>query len=179
MTSGARASDHYGSILALKALITRPLDHFPLSMPLHVEIITPDETVYDGQADAVTLTTSEGEITVLPHHIGLMATLVPGVAVVHTGGEEKYYAVSGGVVEVGSNSLRVLAQTADRAESLQEAAIEQAKAAAEKLVSERRTDSEGFADAVAILDRELARIKTVRRHRGRRSGGGMPSSSGS
>lgn len=135
---------------------------------LHLEIITPDETVYDGEADAVTLATAEGEITVLPHHIPLMTTLVPGVAVVRIGGEEHYFAVSGGVVEVDPSSVRVLARTADRAEALQEAVIEKAKADAEKLVSERRADAEGFADAVAILDRELARIKTVRRHRTRR-----------
>jgi hypothetical protein len=43
-----------------------------------------------------------------------------------------------------------------------------ARQTAEKLVSERRADSEGFAEATAILDRELARLKTVRKHRSRR-----------
>lgn len=144
----------------------------PLSLPhsmLHLEIITPDETVYDGDATSVTLSTADGEITVLPGHVPLMTTLVPGVAIVRFEGNEQYFAISGGIVEIDGASIRVLARTADRADALEEAAIEQAKAAAEKLVSERRHDAEGFAEAVAVLDRELARIKTVRRRRGRRA----------
>ena len=137
-------------------------------MPMHVHIITPEGTVYDGQADEITLPTADGEITVLPHHIPLITTLIPGAAIVRLQDKEEYYAVSGGVVEIDGKGVQVLAQIADRAENLQEAAIEKAKADAEKLVSERRQDAAGFADAVAILDRELARLKTVRRHRTRR-----------
>lgn len=140
-------------------------------MPLHVEIITPDQTVYDGEADALTLTTNEGEITVLPHHIPIITTLAPGVAVVRAKGAEQLFAVSGGVVETDGKTIRVLARTADHAEGLEEAAIERAKKDAEKLVADRRNDAEGYAEAIAILDRELSRIKTVRRHRNRR---GLP-----
>ncbi len=132
---------------------------------LHLEIITPDQTVYEGEADSVTLQTSEGEITVLPGHIPLLAILAPGVAIIHHGDTEHLFALSGGIIEVDATTVRVLARTADAAEGLEEAAIESAKAAAEKLVSERRYDSEGFAEATAILDRELARLRTVRRRR--------------
>ena len=135
---------------------------------LHVEIITPDETVYEGQAASITLQTTEGEITVLPGHIPLMTTLLPGVAMVRIEGKEEFFALSGGVVEVDGKTVRVLAQTADRAEGLEESAIEQAKARAEKVVAEKRSDAEGFAEATAILDRELAKLRTVRRSRARR-----------
>jgi F0F1-type ATP synthase epsilon subunit len=53
-------------------------------------------------------------------------------------------------------------------EALEEAAIEAAKARAEQLVADRRSDSEGFAEATAILEKELARLKSVRRRRGSR-----------
>ena len=135
---------------------------------LIVEIITPEQTVYSGEAESVTLPTADGEITVLPHHIPLISILVPGKSVVRLGGEEFVFAVSGGVIEVDGMTIRVLADTADRAELLEEAAVTQAKQAAEKLVSERRHDAEGFAEATAILDRELARLRTVRRHHGAR-----------
>jgi F-type H+-transporting ATPase subunit epsilon len=135
----------------------------------HLEIITPDETVYEGSAASVTLQTADGEITVLPGHIPLMTTLLPGVAMVRTGEGEEFFALSGGVVEIDTTSVRVLAQTADRAEGLEEAAIEQAKARAEQVVAEKRHDAEGFAEATAILDRELAKLRTVRRHRSRRA----------
>lgn len=135
---------------------------------LHLEIITPEEAVFDGKADSVTLPTAEGEITVLPNHVPLITTLMPGSAIVRYGGKEELFAVSSGVIEIDGKTVRVLADIADRAENLEEAAIEAAKSKAEKLKDERRTDAEGFADASAMLERELARLKTVRRHRARR-----------
>lgn len=139
---------------------------------LHLEIITPDETVFDGECDSVTLPTADGVITVMPHHVPLMTTLIPGTAIVRTGKEEKIFAVTRGVIEVDGTSMRVLAEVADRAEKLEEAAIEKAKADAEKLLTERRHDTEGFAEATAMLERELARLRTLRRHHSR--GGRLP-----
>lgn len=136
---------------------------------LHVSIIAPDGTVYDGDADSLSLPTPDGEITILPHHIPLISILSPGTVTVRGGGEERLFAVSRGVIEVDGMTIRVLADTADRAEKLEEAAIERAKAEAEKLLSERRHDSEGFAEATAVLEKELARLRTVRRHRVTRS----------
>lgn len=136
---------------------------------IHVEIITPDETVYDGDVDAVTLPTVDGEITVMGGHIPLITALGSGTMVLRTPGEEKLFAVSKGVVEVTGPSIKILADIADRADRLEEAAIELAKKRAEDLKNQRRDDSEAFADAAALLERELARLKTVRRHRsGRR-----------
>lgn len=138
---------------------------------LKLTIITPDTTVFDGLVQSVTLPTSDGEITVLPNHIPLISIVVPGTVMTKNDGREQLFAISRGVIEVDGTGMRILADTADRAEELQEAAIEKAKASAEKLMSEQRVDTEGFADASAVLARELARLKTVRRHRN--LGGGM------
>jgi|SRR3989338_4079050 len=140
---------------------------------LHIELITPDGPVFEGEADSISLPTPDGEITVLPHHIPIISLVVAGSILVRQGKEELLFAVSRGVVEVDGTSLRVLVDTADRAEELEEAAIEKAKAAAEKLLTEKRHDAEGFAEATAILERELARLRVTRRHRSRK---GIPHS---
>ena len=137
---------------------------------LHLTIITPDDTVFTGDVLAVTLPTADGEITVLPQHIPLVSAVVPGTIIVKTAEGERVFAVSRGVLEVDGKTMRILTDTADRAEALEEAAVEAAKARAEKLMTEKRSDAEGFAEATAILERELARLKTVRRHRAK---GGM------
>lgn len=134
---------------------------------LHLELITPDRVIYEGDADSVSLPTPQGEITVLPHHIPLISIVMPGSILVRKGKEEMLFAVSRGVIEIDGQKLRVLADTADRAEELQEAAIEMAKEEAKKLQQERREDRQGFAEATAVLDRELARLQTLRRHRSR------------
>lgn len=142
---------------------------------LHLELITPDGPVFEGDADSVSLPTPDGEITVLPHHIPLISIVTPGSITVRKGNEEKLFAVSRGVIEVDGTSLRILTDTADRAEELEEAAIEKAKAEAEKLMSEKRHDAEGFAEATAILEKELAKLRVVRRHRSRK---GIPHTEG-
>jgi F-type H+-transporting ATPase subunit epsilon len=136
---------------------------------MQIEITTPDENVFRGEAFSLSLPTAEGEITVLPHHVPLVAIVVPGIAVIRAGDGEQELAVTRGVVEVDGQNVRVLVQSADRAEALEEAAIEEAKTRAEKLMTERRDDAEGFAEATALLERELAKLQVVRRRRARRS----------
>lgn len=135
---------------------------------LHLEIVTPEGTTYNGKVDSVTIPTVEGEITVLANHIPLIGVIRAGTLVLKTGKEEQLIAVSRGMVEVTGTHVKVLTDTADRADMLQEEAIQKAKDAAEKLLAEKRHDAEGFAEATAILDRELARLHTVRKHRSRR-----------
>ncbi|MEY4745216.1 MAG: hypothetical protein RL272_1161 [Candidatus Parcubacteria bacterium] len=142
---------------------------------LTFELTTPERIVLKEAFDAVTIPTQEGEITVLPGHIPLVANLVPGVIVVRNGDEESYLAVSGGFVEVQPGSaVIVLADTAERAEELDLASVEAARERAAKLITEKRhIDDISSAAAVAALERELARIKVVKRHRsGKR---GLPS----
>ena len=139
---------------------------------LTLNIITPDQTVFEGDIVSVSLPTPDGEITILEHHIPLVSIVTPGSVLVRTTKGEQLFAVSRGVVEIDGKHVRVLADTADRAEDLQEEAIEQAKARAQELLSEKRHDAEGFAEATAMLERELAKLHVVRRHRSRRGVGG-------
>lgn len=134
---------------------------------LHAQIITPDRTVFEGDVDSISIPTPEGEITVLPHHIPLISIVVPGSVLVRQGREEKLFAVSRGVIDIDGKTVRVLADTADRAEELQEAAIERAKTDAEKLLTEKKLDAEAFAEATAVVEREIAKLHVVRRHRSR------------
>lgn len=137
---------------------------------LHFKIVTPERVVYEDEVDAVSMPTPDGEITVLPHHIPLVTLLIAGELRIKKGGEEVLLAVSSGVVEVSGSRIVVLADTAERADELEEEKIEKARAAAEKLMNEKRSDSEGFAEATALLERELARLKVARKRRVSKSG---------
>ena len=132
---------------------------------LRLDITTPERQMFSGEADAISLPTPDGEITILPHHIPLISIVVPGSILVRRGKEEQLFAVSRGVVEIDGTTVHVMVDAADRAEELEEQAILQAKAAAEKLAKERRNDQEGMAEATGILERELAKLRVVRRHR--------------
>lgn len=131
---------------------------------LRLSIITPERTVFEGDVASVTLPTGDGEITVLPRHIPVVTTAVPGSLIARDESGERLFAVSRGTIEVNATSVQVLVRTADSADELaDEEAIRRAKEAAEKLMQEKRTDAEAFAEANAVLDRELARLLSVRR----------------
>lgn len=133
---------------------------------LHFELITPERVVFRKEADKITLPTAEGEITVLPGHIGLVAALVPGIAKLQTKEGEEEVAVSGGFIQVGADKVRVLADTAERGEELDLGVIEEAKQRAEKVMKESaRLDDNQYALAVAAMEREMARYKLAQRRK--------------
>lgn len=139
-------------------------------MKLQFKIVTPERVVFEDSAvDGVILPTEEGEITVLPHHIPLVSLLRAGVLRIKKGDEEISLAVSTGIIQVDGKQITVLADTAERADELEEEKIEKARETAKQLMTEKRADAETYAEAAAGLERELARLKVakLKRHRGR------------
>ncbi|MFZ2804038.1 MAG: ATP synthase F1 subunit epsilon [Patescibacteria group bacterium] len=135
---------------------------------IHLELITPERVVFKQDVDQVTLPTAMGEITVLPNHIPLVATLVAGVAKLKKGSVEEDVAVSGGFIEVSAgDNVRVLADTAERGFELKLEVIEEAKARAEAVMKQAaNANDESYAAALAALDREFARHRVAYKHRG-------------
>lgn len=134
-------------------------------MPLQFELVTPERIVFREEVEQITLPTALGEITVLPEHQDLVATLVAGIAhVKKPGNVEEDLAVSGGVIEIKGSLVRVLADTAERGEELDMSAIELAKKRAEDVMrATDRRDDNAFAAAAAALERELARYRVAKR----------------
>ena len=131
------------------------------------EVVTPEKIVLKKQILQVTVPTEDGEITVLPEHIPLISILKPGVVEIKLeDGELEVMAVSGGFLEVMRNKIVILADTAERAEDLDEARIEEAKKRAEE--SKRNIankDELQFTNIAIQLDKELARLKALSRWR--------------
>lgn len=136
---------------------------------LDFELTTPERIAVQAKVRQVSVPTTEGEITVLPGHVPLVAPVAAGeLRLLGEDGKEVLLAVSGGFVTVHPDGrLEVLADSAERAEELDLKAIEDAKARAEALLQEKIDDQERYAEAAAGLARELARLKVVRKHRSR------------
>jgi F-type H+-transporting ATPase subunit epsilon len=107
-----------------------------------------------------------GQITILPDHLPLVAELAAGEIIVKQDGEkEDWMAVSGGFIEVLPNQVVILADTAEYAEEIDEQRAVEAKKRAEELLKEKIADSEDYAMVAAMLQKELARLKVVRRRK--------------
>lgn len=134
---------------------------------IEIVIATPEREVFRDLADSVTLPTTEGEITVLPNHVALSTILQPGELVIRKNAEAKPYAVSGGFIEVQGQKIVVLADTAEHLEEIDEQRAQEAIARAEKLKTEIKRDHVEFAGMAAKLERDLNRLKIVRKYRHR------------
>ena len=143
---------------------------------IRVKIVTPERVVYEDEADSITTMTHMGEITVLPGHAPLVATLRAGETVMRKDGEEHLLATSTGFIEVrNGHEVVILADTAERVEELELEAIEEARARAQAMLTEKRHgDDVSFADAAAALERELARYKVAMKGRKHRRTGTSP-----
>ena len=135
---------------------------------MKLNIITPERVVFSEDVDQVTIPTMDGEITVLPHHIPLVGLLKAGELIIKKGGEIIPLAVSGGMFQVRADGVTILADTAERVEEILEERAEEAHKAAEKLMEEKRFDAEEYATIAAKIDKELTRLKVVRKwkHKG-------------
>ena len=80
---------------------------------MYIELVTPEKVVYEGQADAVTFPGTEGSFQVLNNHTPIISSLKDGEIVIKVGRDERYFEVSGGVVEVLQNKLTVLTEKAE------------------------------------------------------------------
>jgi len=131
------------------------------------EIVTPERVVLKEEITQITLPTKAGEITVLPDHIPLVSSLVPGVIhVKRRNGEDEIISISGGFLEVLKDKVVILADTAERAEELDMRRAEEAhRRAAELKEKARRGEDVNFAEVNAAIERELARTKAVKRWR--------------
>ncbi|MBF8266908.1 MAG: atpC [Dehalococcoidia bacterium] len=136
--------------------------------PMKVEIITAERVVYSEDVDVVVAPGIEGELGILPHHAPLMTTLQSGEIRVRKGGEEISMAVSGGFLEVMANKVTILADSAERAEEIDEARAQEAMRRAEERLRTHASDVD-LERAVAALRRSQARLKVARRRRTRPS----------
>jgi F-type H+-transporting ATPase subunit epsilon len=137
---------------------------------LELKIVTPEKVIYDAPVDGVSFPTVEGEITILPNHIPLISAIKPGELRIKKDGKVEYFSVTKGVLEMDGNTITLLIDAAERAEEIDEKRAEEAREKARKLMTEQRTNEEGYTDAVAQMERAMARLRSAKKHaRGSRS----------
>ena len=135
---------------------------------LHLQIITPEKTVFDDQVSQVGLPTQLGQITVLPHHVSLITTVEPGEIVFEHNHRISRLAAGFGFAQVAADEVKVLVDLAAPEEEIEEKKIEEAKRAAEEALRQKHMLSEEeYATAAANLQKALVQLKIKRRRHAR------------
>ena len=128
---------------------------------IELDIVSAEASIFHGDVRFVSVTGLGGELGIHPNHSPLLTALKPGKihAILKDGTEEVFY-ISGGMLEVQPKIVSVLADTALRADDLDEAAALAAKAKAEKFL-QQKTDGMEYSKALAELAEAAAQLRAI------------------
>ena len=125
------------------------------------DIVSAQEEIFSGEATMLFATGKLGELGISPRHAPLITVLKPGPVRVQTpDGQEAFFFVGGGILEVMPHLVTVLADTAVRAEDLDSVAAQRAKEEAERTLADRTGEVE-VADAQARLAEAAAQLRAL------------------
>lgn len=134
-----------------------------MAMTMHIDIVSAEAEIFSGTVEMVVAPAVMGEVGIYPRHTQMMTPLKPGeVHVTKQGGEIESFYVSGGMLEVQPHCVTVLSDTCVRARDLDEAAVLEAKKAAEQALQDRKGEME-LAEAQAKLAEAMAQLQTIQR----------------
>jgi F-type H+-transporting ATPase subunit epsilon len=135
-----------------------------MAMTIHVDIVSAEKEIFSGLVEAVFASAIMGEVGIYPRHTPMLTRLKPGEVRVLVNGKEEQFYVSGGMLEVQPHVVTVLADTAMRADDVDEAAALEAKADAEQALKD--TDAKmDYAQAQAKLAEAMAQLRSIERMR--------------
>ena len=127
---------------------------------LKLEIITPEKKVVEAEVDSVTVPTASGEAGILPHHAPLISAVKPGILSYSAKGASDKLAVSAGFVEVNTDKVSVLVDTAEAADEIDVDAARTAREEAEKAITAAGiTSSDTAAESRDALEHAQTRIQ--------------------
>ena len=125
----------------------------------HLQIVTPDRLVFDGQAERIIVRTVGGDVCILARHIDYAAPLGVGEArITDSEGNTRAAACSGGLLSVAAGEVKVMATTFEWADEIDLQRAELAQQNAEKQLESLNRDDKNYSIIEAKLKRALNRI---------------------
>jgi F-type H+-transporting ATPase subunit epsilon len=137
-----------------------------LPTEIRLDIVTPDRLVAHDSVTSVTIPGKDGYLGILPGHAPLLTELAAGELVYMREGTRQFLAVNWGFAEVLPDRVIVLAQSAERAEEIDVARAEKAKARAEERLKRFNDPAVDMERAREALRRAMARLDTARAFKG-------------
>ena len=133
---------------------------------LSVEIITPQRLVQKSKGDLLIVPTTTGVLGIRSGHLPLVATLKAGEIEIRSDDQEEseFLVVSGGFLEIINDHVRILADSAERADELDEIAIKEAIERARRLKEDTK-DRHQLGEATVLIEMNLARLKVAQKRR--------------
>ena len=136
-----------------------------MTTTIRCDIVSAEEEIFHGDVTMVVATGEMGELGIAPRHAPLITRLKPGKLVLTLAdGEKLDIVVSGGILEVQPQVVTILADTAIRAENIDELEAVKAKEEAERVLA-NRGEAREIAEAQAKLAEAMAQLQALERLR--------------
>lgn len=134
-----------------------------MAMTMHLDVVSAEEKLFSGVVQEVLAPGTMGELGIMPRHSQLITTLKAGELRYKTDDGEASLFVAGGVMEVQPSIVTVLADTAIRAEDLDEQAAKEAQQRAENALKGKDPQDMDYEAIQAELDAAKAQIEMIHR----------------
>lgn len=132
-----------------------------MAMTLHLDIVSAEGQIFSGLVETLTVPGVLGDLGILPGHTPLLTSIKPGLTqVVLQGGKEEVFYISGGTLEVQPKVVTILADTAVRAEDIDEMAALEARERAEAAASNKKSDIE-YSKTLSELAETAAQLRAI------------------
>ncbi len=136
-----------------------------MAMTIHVDVVSAEAEIFSGPATMVFAPAVMGDVGIAPRHSPLLTRLRPGeVRLQMANGEEQFFYVSGGMLEVQPHVVTVLADVVVRAKDIDEASAQQAKEHAERAMTDK-TSKFDHAKAQAEFAEAVAKLRVLQKLR--------------
>ena len=127
-----------------------------------IKIICPDRVFYEGEAEMVEFTASEGDIGIYKNHIPLTTAIKPGILTITDDQGGRKAAVHAGFAEVLGDSVTILAEVAEWPDEIDVNRAEEARIRAERRLAEKASNT-NMKRAELALARSVARIEAAKK----------------
>ncbi len=134
-----------------------------MATTFHLNIVTPEGSIYDGDVEGVVLPGSEGEIGALPMHAKLMTEIQPGELRITTKGQTTTLAVGEGFAEVSQNAVNVLTDMAVKENDIDEQKTQEAIERAQNALRAQTLVGEELEATQALLARSLVQVNLIKK----------------
>ena len=136
-----------------------------MATTVQCDIVSAESEIFSGAVEMIVAHGSLGDLGIAPGHAPLLTRLEPGpIRVISESGEDQVYYISGGMLEVQPTVITVMADTAIRADSLDEAQAEEARKRAQQQL-ENQSGEIDYSAATAQLAEAVAQLRTIQQIR--------------
>lgn len=129
----------------------------------YLTVVSIERKIFSGMVHKIQVTGTEGEMGIFPGHTPLLTSIKPGILrIVKSYDHEEYVYISGGILEVQRNVVTILADTAIRAEELDEKKAMEAKYEAEKHIKNYRHNADkDYIKIASDISKAIAKLRLM------------------